>query len=71
LNYIEIKTTVQTPKPQNRKNEQTSSKTSQTRPTSQAGNQTITKTTQSTRQENMKKQTNSWNLRQKKLNKPI
>jgi ABC-type Na+ efflux pump permease subunit len=44
LNYIDIKTTVQAPKPQTETKEQTSSKTSQTNPAKQAGNQTATKT---------------------------
>jgi len=44
LNYIDIKTTVQTPKLQTETQEQTSSKTSQTNLAKQAGNQTTTKT---------------------------
>jgi hypothetical protein len=69
LNYIDIKTTVQAPQRQTETQEQTSSKTSQTDPVKQAGNQTTTKTNsqQAIRQENTKKQTSSWNLRQKRL----
>jgi hypothetical protein len=68
LNYIEIKTTVQTPKPQTETQEQTSSKTSQTNPASKTSwKPDYNQNKQSTRQENTRKQTSSWNLRQKRL----
>jgi hypothetical protein len=72
LNYIDIKTTEQTPKPQTETQEQTSSKTHQTNPAKQAGNQTTTKTNsqkdRKTRENKPKPQeTSSWNLRQKRL----
>jgi hypothetical protein len=72
LNYIVIKTTVQTPKPQTETQEQTSSKTPQTNPAKQAGNQTTTKTNsqqdRKIRENKPKPQdTSIWNLRQKRL----